>query len=89
MPMPIIIKCIKIENVIFFDEQVEEINKAYDQDINADIFNFGKVTSNLGSWYGFYIESTNDSLAEVKGKIIYDVIDPTISVNIVRVKESE
>ena len=80
--IPFRINKILIEKIFTNDKQVIGVNKYIENDEITSFYSLKYMNSSKGNKFGFTIESKNDNLLSIKGKIIYEVLDPTISISI-------
>lgn len=85
---PVEILNIEIDNIIYNDGSIKEINMDLVQNNNSEIFFKKKISDISKIWYGFEIDIQNKNITNINGKIFYRFLDSNIEVNIEREKVS-
>lgn len=80
--LPIEMCSIQIDTIIYQDGNIKRLNVMLVNNQELDGISFEKKLSDKQTWYGFEISVKEDNISSIKGRIIYNVVDPTINVTI-------
>lgn len=87
MNFPITLKYVKIDKIIYKDEHSQIISNNFASNYEDEMIVFDKKMSSKNTWYSFKLGRKSKEIVEIEGKIIYEVIDPSISISIAMGKE--
>lgn len=88
MKFPIEIVSMKLDNIIYDDGSIKEVDLELTKDNNLEIYFEKKITDISKIWYGFKLDILNKNITNINGKIFYRSLDFNAEVNIEREKVS-
>lgn len=88
MKFPIEILKMEINNIIYEDGSIKEMDLELMPNNDLGIYFEKKITNISKIWYGFKVDILNKNITNINGKIFYRVLDSNVEVNIEREKVS-
>ena len=83
LKFPVEIKSVYFESLTMLDGSIIKLDQFINQNKTTEYYNFRKlITSKVGVWYGFSIETINREIVSIKGKLEYEYFDKKIEVSL-------